>query len=100
MILYPQSGPDFDNLKSAAICNRSETLYSQGFAAHPRFTRNLAVNLEIWRKSLFLNDFTRRPRFWRNSPHYMWVKPQAFRPHVDGFSPAPIFQPRTGGYRP
>jgi hypothetical protein len=100
MILYPQSDPDFDNLKSAAICNCPETLYSQGFSAHRqihaqsgRQSRNLA-------QTFVLKDFPHRPRFWRNSPHYMWVKPQAFRPHVDGFSPTPFFQPRTGGYRP
>ena len=100
MILYPQSDPDFDNLKSAAICNRSESLCSQGFAARPQIDAQSGRQSRNLAEAFVFSRITRRPRFWRNSPHYMWVKPQAFRPHVDGFSPAPIFPPRTGGCRP
>ena len=86
------------NLKSAAICNRSEVLVAQGFqmqtqisAQSGRQSRNLA-------KTFVFQRFSLRPRFWRNSPHYMWAKPQGFfAPHVDACSPAQIFSPKTGG---
>ena len=100
MILHRQFGPDFLNLKSAAICNRSENLYSQGFSMRSQIDTQSGRQSRNLAEAFVFSHITRRPRFWRNSPHYMWVKPQAFRPHVDAFSPAQIFPPRTGGCRP
>jgi hypothetical protein len=91
MTLHRQSGLDFDNLKSAAICNRSETLYSQGLSVHRQIHAQSDRQSRNLTQTFVLKDFQCRPRFWRNSPHYMWVKPQAFRPHVDVFSPVTIF---------
>jgi len=100
MIFHRQSGPDFRNLKSAAICNRSENLYLQGFSARSQIDAQSGRQSRNLTEPFVFSHITRRPRFWRNPPHYMWVKPQAFRPHVDAFSPAQIFSPRTGGCHP
>lgn len=98
MIMFVNLTQIHRNLKSAAICNRSEVLVAQGFAMQgqisaqsDRQSRNLA-------KTFAFQRFSSCPRFWRNSPHYMWAKPQGFfAPHVDACSPAQIFSPRTGG---
>ena len=84
------------NLKSAAICNRSEVLVAQRLAMQGQISAKSGLKSRNLVQVLVSKHFLRRPRFWRNSPYYVWAKPQAFRPCVGRFSPAPIPSPRTG----
>jgi hypothetical protein len=87
------------NLKSAAIWDLAEILYSQGVplqiqisAQSGRQSRNLA-------KTFCFQHFSPDLRFWRNSPHYMWAKPQGFfATHVDVCPPASTISTLTGGH--
>lgn len=86
------------NLKSAAICNRSEVLFAQGFPVHVQISAQSGRQSRNLTKTFAFQCFSSCPRFWRNSPHYMWAKPQGFfAPHVDACSPAQIFSPQIGG---
>ena len=85
------------NLESAEIWNLAKTVRAQDVAAKIQIPAKSGPKSRNLAQVLVPQGFPRLPRFWRNSPYYVWAKPQAFRPCVGGFSPAPNFPPRTGG---
>ncbi len=84
------------NLEPFEIWNCPKTVRAQGVAAKIQISAKSGLKSRNLAHVLVSKHFLRRPRFWRNSPYYVWAKPQAFRPCVGGFSPAPIPSPRTG----
>ena len=96
MTMHGNLGQIHRNLESPEIWNCPKTVRAQGVAAKIQISAKSGLKSRNLAQALVSKQFLRRPRFWRNSPHYMWAKPQAFRPCVGRFSPAPIPSPRTG----
>ena len=84
------------NLESAEIWNLAKTVRAQRVAEKIQISAKSGLKSRNLAQALVSKQFLRRPRFWRNSPYYVWAKPQAFRPCVGGFSPAPIPSPQIG----
>ena len=96
MIMRGNLGQIHRNLESSEIWNCPKTVRAQGVAAKIQISAKSGLKSRNLAQTLVSKQFLRRPRFWRNSPYYVWAKPQAFRPCVGGFSPTPIPSPRTG----
>ena len=86
------------NLKSDASCNRVEILCLQGFSLQTQISAQSGCQTRNLPKAQSFQRFFHNPRFWRNSPHYMWAKPQGFfATHVDVCPPASTISTLTGG---
>ncbi len=87
------------NLKSDAICNRFEIHCLQGFSLQTQISAQSGRQTRNLHKAQSFQHSFHNPRFWRNSPHYMWAKPQGFfATHVDVCPPASTISTLTGGH--
>ena len=84
------------NLESPEIWNCQKTINYQSTATKIQISQKSGLKSGNLAQLIVLKQFHFRSRFWRNSPYYVWAKPQVFCPCVGRFSPVPIPSPKTG----